>query len=348
MGADLPSAEAVRALLQDTLSALVRDPSAPIEEPGGGVKPHLDKLLQSPSTMRDGIFILLAYSVAQGEPIDFRTHAKFRSGRGVSQFVADELLPGLKIAGRKDSLQTGVKGVSTYFDRENDTWKAVLGWASDQESSAPIETTWRYLAAGMAKTARDLPAMPELDTPRLTFGRVFTVLDALLSRPSGGSVEQFAFAALLEAYLLQRGDGGVVETKNINAADAPGGTAADVQHKHLGQVTEAYEVTAGDWRSKLGQAEETLRSRDLRRVHILGSNVISGGPGSLMGELPGNADISVLDVREEIRSLAARLDKFHRRHALERLYDHLVEKQPRDSLVREYVAKLGQQGLVGS
>jgi hypothetical protein len=344
---DFPSPEAVEALLEGTLSAFVREPSGPVEKPPADVKAHLDKLLEAPSTMRDGILILLAYAVAHGEPIDFRSHAKFPSGRRVSQFVADKLLPGLKIAGRKDSLQTGVKGVSTYYDRENETWKAVLGWASDQQSVEPVEAAWRYLAAGMAKTARDLPPMPDLDTPRLTFARVFTVLDALLSQPSGGSVEQFAFAALLEAYLLQRGEGGVVETKNINAADAPGGTAADVQHKHLGQVAEAYEVTAGDWRSKLGQAEETLRSRDLRRVHILGTNVIAGGPGSLTGELPGNADISVLDVREEIRSLAARLDKFHRRHALERLYDHLVEKQPRDNLVREYVAELGKQGLVG-
>ena len=345
MAPDLPSNDAVSELLTRTLVEMVQGTAAPVDEPPSEVKPLLDDLLKRPSTMRDGILMLLAYAVAAGEPLDFRELPKFPGARNVAQYVADELLPSLKIAGKKDALQTGVKGVPRYIDRANKTWQATLMWASEQNDIRPVEQAFRYLAAGMAATARDLPPMPGLDTPSLTFGRTFGLLDAVLTIPSGGAHEQFIFAALLEAYLLQLGIPGHVETKNIYAADASAGTAADVQHKQGNQVIEAYEVTANDWRTKVRQAYETLRARDLQRVHILGSQVTGDSGDALAADLPDDADVSVLDGREEIRSLVARLDKFHRRHALNRLYSHLVERQSDDSLVRGYVAALAERGL---
>lgn len=324
---------------------MVADPTAPVEEPASEVKPFLDELLERPSTMRDGILTLLGYSVASGTPLNFRTLPKFSGARAVAQFVADDLLPGLKIAGMKDALQTGVKGVPTYYDRSNDTWQSVLGWASDQTDPKEVEKAWRYLAAGMATTARDLPPLPPIDTPRLTSSKVFALLDALLSAPSGGAVQQFAFAALLDGYLMQLGEPGVVETKNINASDASSGTVADVQHKHRGQVSEAYEVTANDWETKVPQARASLEARDLQRIHILADGVAGTDGRSIDEELPEDIDVSVLDVREEIRSLVARLDKFHRRHAIQRLYAHLVEKQSNDELVKALVAELAELNL---
>jgi hypothetical protein len=342
---NLPAQDKVKELLHDTLGDMVAGKAAPVESPASEVKPLLDQLLKRPSTMRDGLFTLLAYPVVLGAPMDFKALPKFPGARAVAQYLAEDVLPDLKIAGMKDSLQTGVKGVSTYYDRANPTWKGVLGWVSQQTDVKEIEKAWRYLASGMAATARDLPPLPEIDTPRLTFASVFAVFDSMLSTPSGGAVQQFAFAAVLEAYGQQLNEPGVIETKNINASDASAGTVADVQHKHRGQVSEAYEVTANDWESKVKQARSALEARDLKRIHILAAGVAGVDGAILEKALPNDIDVSVLDVREEIRSFVGRLDKFHRRLAIERLYAHLVEKQSNDQLVKDLVAKLAELNL---
>jgi hypothetical protein len=208
-----------------------------------------------------------------------------------------------------------------------------------------IETAFHYLAAGIAATARSLPAMPALDTPKLTFPAVFPLLDDMLRQNSAGAHEQFIFAALLEAWREQLGEQGVVETKNLNASDSSAGTAADVQEKHRGQVTEAYEVSANDYTTKVNQAEDTLRRHDLRRVHIVARDAAKATGDEIADALPGGLDLTVLDVREEVRSMLARLGKPQRRYALERLYTLLVDKQPNDQLVQDFVSALAARSL---
>jgi hypothetical protein len=56
-----------------------------------------------------------------------------------------------------------------------------------------------------------------------------------------------------------------VSTKSLNASDASTSAAGDVQHVAGGQVLEAYEVTANDWRTKVDQAIDALRTHDLAR-----------------------------------------------------------------------------------
>lgn len=208
-----------------------------------------------------------------------------------------------------------------------------------------IEAAFHYLADGVAATARDLPAMPVLDTPRLTFPAVFALLDGMLRQNSGGAHEQFIFAAMLEAWRDQLGEQGVVETKNLNASDSSAGTAADVQEKHRGEVTEAYEVSANDFTTKIDQARKTLREHDLRRVHIVARDAAKATGDEIAGALPADLDLTVLDVREEVRSMLARLGKPQRRHALQRLYTLLVDKQSNDQLVQDFVFALVARGL---
>ena len=153
----LPTTDEVCELLHDTLTGMVEGTADPVDDPPDEVRPLLDKLLEKPSTMRDRMLTLLGYVVANADSIDFRAVGKFPGGRAVAQYVADDLLPGLNIAGKKDALQTGFKGVSRYIDRENPLTKPVLEWASEQDDLEPVEQAFRYLAAGMADTARDLP-----------------------------------------------------------------------------------------------------------------------------------------------------------------------------------------------
>ncbi|HSK59874.1 MAG TPA: hypothetical protein VK935_12580 [Actinomycetospora sp.] len=112
----LPTTDEVCELLHDTLTGMVEGTADPVDDPPDEVRPLLDKLLEKPSTMRDGMLTLLGYVVANADSIDFRAVGKFPGGRAVAQYVADDLLPGLNIAGKKDALQTGsraCRGTST-------------------------------------------------------------------------------------------------------------------------------------------------------------------------------------------------------------------------------------------
>jgi hypothetical protein len=349
----LPSRDDIVKRLEDTLDAMVAGSFGPVGDPAEEVKPHLDTLLSKREyTVRDGMLTLLAMEVEHGALIDWRSQGLYNPARNASKYLSSTLYPRLHIAGSREALQTGVKGVSRYIDRKNATWKAILEWAADTRNAHPdplgiahIETAFHYLAAGIAATARNLPAMPALDTPKLTFPTVFALLDDMMRQNSAGAHEQFTFAALLEAWREQLGEQGVVETKNLNASDASAGTAADVQEKHRGQVTEAYEVTANDYRTKVDQAKNTLRRYDLPRAHIVARDAAKATGEEIADALPADLDLTVLDVREEVRSMLARLGKPHRRFALERLYTLLVDKQANDRLVQDFVSALVAHGL---
>lgn len=288
---------------------------------------------------------LLAMEVEHGRVIDWAQQELYNPARSASRYLGSQLYPALHIVGSGEALQTGVKGVSRYIDRKNPTWKAVLVWASAQEGIAAVEEAFLYLAGRIADTARRLPGLQPLDTTKLTFASVFALLDSLLSKPSRGAQEQLFFAALLEAWREQLGEPGVVETKHVNASDASAGTAADVQERYRGQVMEAYEVTAAEWPSKLRQAEATLASHDLSRVHIVAKDAAKASGSEIGASVPVGLDLTVLDVREELRSLVARLSKPFRRYALERAYALLVDKQSDDALVEDFVAALAERGL---
>lgn len=317
--------------------------------PPSEIQADLDGLINAGQhTIRDGILTLLAMEVQSGAIVDWhRLPIKGSPARAVSSDLGRKIYPALHIAGSPEALQTGVKGLATYRNRSTTSghWEAVLDWATLQTDVATVEQAFLYLADCVAATARNLPPMPVLDTPRLNFSTVFALLDGLLSQRSAGAHEQFVFAALLEAWRSQLGEPGVVETKNLNAADAAAGTAGDVQEKYRGQVTEAYELTAGGFATKITQAASTLRQHDLRRVHIVARGAARASGAEIAAALPDGVDLTILDVREESRSMLARLDKPHRRAALTRLYGLLVDKQPNDALVRGYVKALTEHQL---
>lgn len=176
----------------------------------------------------------------------------------------------------------------------------------------------------------------------------------LLAIPSGGAHEQFVFAALLHASAEESGHRRV-ETKTLTASDASAGTAGDVQVLEGGRLAEAYEVTANPWRSKVAQAIAVLRHYDLHRVHIVapgpapGADAIEAQIAAVrpVGLVAADIDLSVLDVRQECRSLTHMLSRPGRRTALNKLCEHLATRQPTDLLVRGYVDLLAKAGVIG-
>jgi hypothetical protein len=341
----------VMALLQQLLRGLVAGTVEPEEEPPEGAQAFLDDLLSRVDTYRDAALIVLAYAVDAGTGADVATPPAGR--RTVGQGLA-ALFDDLNIRARRDAFQTLAKGTTTLSGRERHAWNDLLTWAHEQDEPEPIDQAMRYMATRIVATARNLPPMPQLDVAQLTFRRVVSVVDDLLAVSSGGAHEQFLLASLLHALAEEHG-GRTVKTKMLSASDASAGTAADVQVLDGGKVVEAYEVTANDWSSKVPQAVAVLRDYDLPRVHIVAPGPAPSGPAikeqlgmTLLaaGRVPSTIDLSVLDVNAECRSLVHRLSRPGRRAALNKLWEHLALRQPRDELVARYVARLREGHLV--
>jgi hypothetical protein len=341
----------VTQVLRETITALGAGQPIPksidIEAIPSEAREWLDDLLGKVDTYRDGALVLFAYPVATGETMNLTVPLAGR--RTVGQKNA-ELLARLNIACRKDPFQTIAKGSKdTLIGRERVAWNKLLTWASQAASIEEVRASFYYLASGIAKTARQLPAMPELDVQRLTYPSFVSLLDDLFDTPSGGVYQQYVFAALLHA--RYQGDERLrVETKPIHASDASSRVPGDVQVVDRQEPVEAYEVSANDWRTKLAQADEARRSRDLRRAHVVADAANLRG-SDLRAEMTRqgidpNADLSVLDFRHEAHSLLAQLSKIRRRDALERLYVYLAQYQSDDGLVQRYVELLGSHRLV--
>jgi len=350
--------------LDDLLTGLVSGTHALTTDVDASVRPQLDDLLSEVSTYRDAALIVLAYAVDAGTTERVTIPPPGR--RTVAQKLAS-LLDVLHIRARRDAFQTLAKGSDSLLGRDKASWNQLLLWTQEQRNMDLVEQAMGYLASGIALTARDLPPMPILDIGRLTFHRAISVADELLDQPSGGAHEQFIFASLLHAVAEQQGGGLRVDTKNLNAADAPARTAGDVQlwlttstparalSPAGGQLVDAYEVTANRWDTKIAQATTVLVQNDLRRIHIVARGPAPsaadirnrvGATALPAGMSADQVDISVLDVRAECRSLLHRLHRPGRRSALEKLWEHLVIRQPNDALVPAYVTLLHAAAIV--
>jgi hypothetical protein len=333
-------AEDAAALIEDRLTELVASPPAARTMPPARVQAWLDDLLGHADTYRDATLAILAFPVAAGQVLDIRLALPSR--RGVTQRLT-RVCESLSIPCRKDAFQTLGKGNSRLDGLDREAWRHLLEWASAQAEIDEVRAAFDYFAEGMAALARPLPSMPELNTRKLTFAAVAVLFDKMLARPSRGAHEQFILAALLAAQAETEGTLRV-ETKPLNAADASARTAADIQVWRRGVLEEAFEVSATRWQGKIVQAAQTRERADLPRIHVIAHASTTSGTDiihALLGEgIEPDADVSVLDIRHEIRSLLARLSRPSRKAALQVFYGHLKNRQPDDRLVAEYVQAL--------
>jgi len=320
-------------------------------EPPPTVKPWIDDLLSKQDTYRAGVVTIFCIAVANGDVIDMRP---FSLGvRGVGEFTK-QLLPHLSIpATRGNPFETISKGASSYVGRNRKAWNNLLTWASTEATFDEVTAVAAELVGRLASLRRHLSPMPALDTERLTWAAVSDVFDALLSSASRGVFEQLIVAALIESlYAEQIETNNVyVTTKPVNATDEASGMAGDIQVRFQGgRVLAAFEVADNDWEAKMAQAVSSMRREDLRKFLILAVAELPTGV-SVEEEIerahgePEHHDVAVLDLRPEVRSMVARLDKVTRRRCLQTLYRYLVAFQPLDENVEKYVEQLSRRDL---
>lgn len=288
---------------------------------------------------RDGLFIQLGWGL-EVEGVDHTQ--KGDGGRSAASSFATALGE-RHIPVVKDAYQNIGKNNPNLARGNVPAFDSLLRWMNEAEQPQR-SALLTYLLATVSKTARPVLPMPALARADLTFVNVAEFLDALLEIPSGGAYEQFAVAAFLEALLDELGVKDLwVKTKNINAADASAGTAADVQIVRGNKIEEAFEISASDWRGKIAQALQTATTADLQRVNVLayGDNL-----GGLRDALQGaTADISVMDVRSLLRLMVGILRKPAREVALRRLYELLERNQPEVERVNDMVRLLRSHAL---
>jgi hypothetical protein len=291
---------------------------------------------------RDGLIVQLAWGL---EADGFDHTLKGDGGRTASKAVA-VILSDRHIAATKDAYQNIGKNTPTLVRGNVPAFDALLYWMNSA-SRRDREALLRFLLARVALTARNVEPMPALARANLTFANVAAFLDALCKIPSGGSFEQFAVAAFLEAIIDEFGLGGVgglgVKTKSINATDASTGATADVQIMRGNKIEEAFEVSASDWRSKIGQALDAARLADLKRVHVLAYGDDLTGLGQ--SQQNTTTDVTVMDVRGFLRLIAGLLKTPAREVALIRLYELIERNQPEAERVNAYVGLLRSHAL---
>lgn len=297
---------------------------------------------------RDGLLIQTATGLVGMLAEEGHTVAG-RGGRGVASAIG-RMVAERHIAAVKDAYQNIGKGSNVLARGVQPTFDDTLRWL-DEAAEADREALLGFVLARVSLTARNVLEMPALDRANLTFHRCAKFLEELLATPSGGAYQQFGVASFLYAMLDELGQIGPaalrVETKNLTASDRSSKVAGDVQVLRANRVEEAFEVTANDWRSKIGQAVEAAKAEDLQRAHIL-ANVPPGYLDDAAELADADVDLTVIDVGTYLRTLLAVMRKPARAAALVRFYELLDRLQPDIERTNVFVRLLRAHGLAAA
>jgi hypothetical protein len=309
------------------------------------VLPDLENVLSDRRiSYRDGVLIQLGYGIA-APSLDLTKRPE--GARGMAQQLG-EFLAARHITAVKDAYQNIAKNSDVLTRNNVPAFDRLLVWATGA-TLEQREAALRLACAVVAATARPVLPMPSINRSALTFARFVDLLHALLASPSGGAFEQFTIAALLHCVVANHGEGRArVETKNLNASDRSSYAAGDVQLVAGSRVLEAFEVTANDWRTKVGAASKTIRDNDLSRIHVIAARPESDRAAASAALRALAEDVSVLDARQVVEVLAALLTRPQRAEALRRLYEYLDRYQPDTERVNLFVRHLMRADLVES
>lgn len=298
----------------------------------------LDRDTTKKKAYRAKVILQLAFGITAGSPIDLTQRQD--GARTVAGKCGDLLKARhVETPDNVDQNRGGAAALGHHLE-----YDAFLRWASEgTRTKAELQAALDYVCLRIARTARPVKALPQIEKGKLTFAAVMRLLERMLGVPSGGTYQQFIVAALLTGRVEQDESGQQVRTKSINAADDPSGTAADVQITYRNRVQEAYEVTANDWESKLDEAGAKIRQHDLSRLHIVAR--VDDVP-AMIEKLERQAlDISALDLTAFVSVLIAELRREYRASALRRLYELLDRHGADTDLVNGYVDLLAENSL---
>jgi hypothetical protein len=210
------------------------------------------------------------------------------------------------------------------------------------------------LASAFLSRASSMPLLPALVASRFTFTAYRQARDRLLATGSGGALEQYLLAGLLNEELSASHSGLRVTTKNVGANDKASGAAGDLEIRHGLRLEGAIEVTAASWEDKIDQLTGVAAAR-LSEAVIAAPDVTNTVSGDDLSEKVDpvaarlGLDVAVLDLHALMDVGASRITKAARAEAFRFVYRCLAQYHRRQpELAQRLVDILVSLGLASN
>lgn len=315
----LPSLEAEENELLSTLVGPLAD-----EPPGA-------------SQAAEGALTILSLSLVEGRLLDLTK--RLPGDRGLGDWLCRELLQPMNVPSTQGPFQSSSfrGGYTSDQVRQTGLRQFVAWYRQDGRTLPQLQLLANHLVAGFAEQSVELPSLPEIAAGRLTFLKFLLLRECLLAEGSGGALEQYLLAGLLEQELATTGIAHRIHTKNVGANDAATRAGGDIEVRHGQTLLKAYEVTANGWDTKLAQLDSSAKA-GLTEVTIIANGVSDTSAAELDEALRVKAeqlgiDVAILDLRSVLDVLASRVTPHARAQAVVYVYRSLARWHRREPIL---------------
>ena len=346
--AEPPRNVLVKARLRDAIDGYAGTPQETWGQP-----PEVDTAtadlvaaLSAKEACREGALVLAAIALAEKRPLNLvdvsagdlqqpprapRLAGDRTCSEELSRVLTKHGIPHTKGALQSSTYRSGYQAAQAKAPELNQ----YVTWASEPARTlGEIEAVFDLLARRLAEEAMRVPPLPKINRHALTHPRVAKLVDTLLAFPSKGAFQQYLFAATLSVELDATGTGRRATTKDVFGTDRAAKTAGDVEVRKGQALHEAYEISAENWRKKIGQALEVVQNRDELEDKITIAADATGATGeAILAELSREApagvqvdrlDVVVVDLADTVKAKLGGLAKGDRAEVIQKLYQLLV------------------------
>lgn len=312
------------------------------------------------SQAAEAALTLTAFSLVEGRVLNLADptagdlhNNRIAGDRAVGDDLCREILVPRNIPSTQGPFQSSsFRGGYLAEQVRDDGIRQYVRWQSaPQRTLTDVGAMANALVDEFLDKASSMPPMPTLIGARFTFIMYRQARDKLLESGSGGALEQYLLAGLLDQEISQSHPGARIATKSVSANDRAARTAGDIEVRRGQALTGAIEVSAAEWHRKIDQLR-TAADSGLTEVTIAAADVAAGvSAQNLTESLKPVADrlgldVSVLDLYTFMDVVAARLTKHQRAESFDYVYRCLARWHARrPELAHRLIDTLKRLGL---
>lgn len=324
----------------------------------------------SSSQAAEAALTLAVFSVVEGRVLnlldpqrgDLTDRMRLAGDRGAGDRLCAQVLEPRNIPATRGPLQSSSfrSGYLAPQVRRGSLGRFVIWQSEPGRTIDDVRAMTIALVDAFLDRASSMPPFPALVASRFSFTVYRQVRDRLFATGSGGALEQYLLAGLLNEELSASQTGLRVTTKNVGANDAASGAVGDIEIRQGQALRGAIEVTAAAWDDKLDQLPGVAAAH-LSEALIAAPQVghtVSGDDLAERVEPIGDRlglDVAVVDLYSLMDVAAARITKAGRAEAFRFLYKCLARYHRRQpELAERLIAALtdlrlnSEDGAVGA
>jgi hypothetical protein len=314
----------------------------------------------SSSQAAEAALTLATFSVVEGRVLnlldpqggDLTDKMRVAGDRGAGDRLCSHILGPRNIPATRGPLQSSSfrAGYLSPQVRRGSLGQYVVWQSAPGRTIEEVRTMAVALVDAFLLRASSMPPLPALVASRFTYTAYRQVRDRLLATGSGGALEQYLLAGMLNEELSASQSGLRVETKNVGANDAASGAAGDIEIRHGQALRGVIEVTAATWVDKLDQLPAVAAA------HLSEAVIAAPGVGDVLGDDLSERvaavsdhlglDVAVVDLHALMDVAAARITKAGRAEAFRFVYRCVARYHRRQpELAERLIAALKNLGL---